>query len=334
MFGCWASSKFGFPSLIQELFQLPCREKHGVAVGWVILVGFFPPFIKGQGLFWRRGKLQEGVECRREGLLFWAPLCAESPTFLCHLLLGWWGGHWNRGQLLCSLVQSLGRAGLPRCAGWLCSPGDLCGVVYVSLSLAVRFSAGRWLSPHRGRVAKEAWQRHVKCFSTFCHDLNQVFPSVLVQGVWWRSRDGIIYVEAAGNVWSGAVHGNRHSRPWAPRWAAVLRYTVLAVAGLIACLDTFPSVPGIFITVGDGDGGGRDLSISVSIRRPKGPVVVSAVSVPVTRAAIRVQLRCNDQQRHLRVCNWWFAAAHGAWWDPLGTSVQVLTEVKFQRRCW
>lgn len=25
---------------------MPCREKHGVAVGWVILVGFFSLFIK------------------------------------------------------------------------------------------------------------------------------------------------------------------------------------------------------------------------------------------------------------------------------------------------
>lgn len=103
-----------------------------------------------------RGGVQEGGSALLSSFVCWKPHVSVSP-----LVEQMRGGTGIGRQLLCSLVQSLGRAGLPRCAGWLCSPGDLCGGVYLSLSLAVRFSAGRWLSPHRGRVVKEAWQRHI-----------------------------------------------------------------------------------------------------------------------------------------------------------------------------
>lgn len=44
-----------FSSLIQKLFQSPCREKHGVAVGWVILGFFFSTLYERPRSVWRAG---------------------------------------------------------------------------------------------------------------------------------------------------------------------------------------------------------------------------------------------------------------------------------------
>lgn len=101
----------GFSSLIQELFQSPSREKHGVAVGWVILEGFFFSSLYekprsvwragGEGR-WRKGWRAEGRVCSSELLCVGAPrsALASRPVGRGHRSGGSssaadGGGHWG-----------------------------------------------------------------------------------------------------------------------------------------------------------------------------------------------------------------------------------------------
>lgn len=110
-----------FSSLIQELFQSPCWEKHGVAVGWVILGGFFPPFMKGRGLFGgleaREGEGRGGGRRGGSAALssFVRELRAHRPP------AGEGAPHW--GQLLCLLMRALGRTRCPEGPGGSAVPG-------------------------------------------------------------------------------------------------------------------------------------------------------------------------------------------------------------------